>query len=463
MPSTVGWCSVDRSTVSLSPEKAKKAEVLASPAVTRSARAGSVSTVARHDEGYSLPVVAPPQGQAKETPHQKAAREVVRIFRDVYNRWAAIGEISRELEAAKARREVEQINETNTEKETAQIGGEGPEGKANGSAESENVETEEQKRVKMEDNDAWIAFSRLGVFSSRPKAKQQHDTDDVVDVAPSTDGKAIPPPTWLARYHYGHVLTRIVCKGAYALGLLHEHEDELEVLETLLSQRAFRRGRRGRWHERRALILTNHVPKKEYRTEQSDLRAYVAIVEALQDPDVHLSTCCSMLDVKHCAKVTIAVFRPKLTRRFVKLHRKLKSCGCDPGEPPTINTAALQEPHRVYIHGNRLDNALALSKTKSMPTGGAGNKRRKVELDDKQQKLPFALIAPPPPAIDAPFPGKGKEREVEKVSRTDYALGDSSNDGAGAATDWEVGLARAGRRGSHRRDLRSTALREGRL
>ena len=95
----------------------------------------------------------------------------------------------------------------------------------------------------------------------------------------------------------GHVLTRIVCKGCAALGILGEHERELEVLEALLAQKRWRRGQRGRWYERRALILSTHFPKDEETTE----RAFDAVMEALMDPDTHIGKIRNV-DGSACAK-----------------------------------------------------------------------------------------------------------------------------------------------------------------
>jgi len=79
-------------------------------------------------------------------------------------------------------------------------------------------------------------------------------------------------------------LTRAVCKGTYALGVLKKHSKELEILEALLAQRRWRRGRRGRWYERRALILMTHCGK----SEQTLHTAYQAVTEALLDDDTHI-------------------------------------------------------------------------------------------------------------------------------------------------------------------------------
>jgi Fanconi-associated nuclease 1 len=59
---------------------------------------------------------------------------------------------------------------------------------------------------------------------------------------------------YLRRYTPGWVYTRLVFKGAYVLSRFHEYEREWEVLTELLDQKLFRRGRRGEWWERRALI-----------------------------------------------------------------------------------------------------------------------------------------------------------------------------------------------------------------
>jgi fanconi-associated nuclease 1 len=82
----------------------------------------------------------------------------------------------------------------------------------------------------------------------------------------------------------GHVLTRIVQKGADALGTLREYDHELEVLEALLLQRRWRRGRRGKWYERRALVLTRYGDKSP-----ETLRCAVrGLIDALNDRDTHL-------------------------------------------------------------------------------------------------------------------------------------------------------------------------------
>jgi Fanconi-associated nuclease 1 len=83
----------------------------------------------------------------------------------------------------------------------------------------------------------------------------------------------------------GYIYTRIVQKGAEALGILKEYEYELEVLEVLLSQRRWRRGSRGAWHDRRALIFMTHLKGKDEAIQ----RALDAVMEGLKDDDTHTS------------------------------------------------------------------------------------------------------------------------------------------------------------------------------
>lgn len=85
----------------------------------------------------------------------------------------------------------------------------------------------------------------------------------------------------------GYVLTRIVQKGAEALGILKNYYRELEVLEALLSQRRWRRGRRGKWYERRALVLTRYCDK----SPETLRRAICGLLDSLNDRDTHLGEC----------------------------------------------------------------------------------------------------------------------------------------------------------------------------
>ncbi|KAH9928150.1 VRR-NUC domain-containing protein [Fomitopsis serialis] len=136
-------------------------------------------------------------------------------------------------------------------------------------------------------------------------------------------GEEVGRPRGLERFDCGHVLTRVVCKGSAALGMLGQHEYELEVLESLLAQRRWRRGRRGRWYERRALLLMKF---QQYE------RAKAAVIEALEDDDTHI------------------VFRPKLERRLTTLEKRLKV----PEEERHVCEGRLEKATLVQITGTRV-------------------------------------------------------------------------------------------------------------
>lgn len=81
------------------------------------------------------------------------------------------------------------------------------------------------------------------------------------------------------RYHYGWVYTRIIHKACECLARLRLASREEAVLRALLSQRFFRRGRRGAWYERLAIIAARDSGKKE---------ALGVCLDAISDPDVHV-------------------------------------------------------------------------------------------------------------------------------------------------------------------------------
>ncbi|KAF9469395.1 VRR-NUC domain-containing protein [Collybia nuda] len=112
----------------------------------------------------------------------------------------------------------------------------------------------------------------------------------------------------LERFEPGFVYTRIFGKVTHALATLKDFVAEATVLEALLGQRLWRRGRRGRWYERRALIYTKYLCVRDNNTkDESVLRRIMdGIQEALKDDDTGI------------------VYRPKLIRRLRALEKHLK-------------------------------------------------------------------------------------------------------------------------------------------
>lgn len=78
------------------------------------------------------------------------------------------------------------------------------------------------------------------------------------------------------RFHAGWPLTRVLFKGCEALARLKRHEQEASVLQQLLTQRYFWRGRRGAWYERLSILTARQGRMDE---------ALRLCLEALNDPD----------------------------------------------------------------------------------------------------------------------------------------------------------------------------------
>lgn len=144
-------------------------------------------------------------------------------------------------------------------------------------------------------------------------------------------------------------MTRVVCKGATALGLLGEHDEELEVYEALLAQTRWRRAKRGGWYDRRALLLTFHHAGGGTNDEDFNIRALEGIKDALLDDDTHTGMYATILGITF-ANSAPSVFRPSLQRRLTKLENKLKL----PAEERHSCAGSLAKAEKRTFHGTRI-------------------------------------------------------------------------------------------------------------
>ena len=86
--------------------------------------------------------------------------------------------------------------------------------------------------------------------------------------------------------------------GAAAYGRLKEFEREITILEELLAQPGWRRGKRGAWYDRWALILMHHLVRKKRDGQLIALakdhqkaileQAIKIIIRGLEDEDMHI-------------------------------------------------------------------------------------------------------------------------------------------------------------------------------
>jgi len=109
------------------------------------------------------------------------------------------------------------------------------------------------------------------------------------------------------RFHPGWPLTRIVYKGVSVLARFHQHKREAQVLNSLLAQRVFRRGRRGDWYDRLALITAQYPDSTNAAVIRKAKREALNIsIQGIQDPDTHL------------------IYHDTLQRRITRLESQLK-------------------------------------------------------------------------------------------------------------------------------------------
>ena len=109
------------------------------------------------------------------------------------------------------------------------------------------------------------------------------------------------------RFHPGWPLTRIVYKGVAVLARFHQHTREAQVLRSLLAQRIFRRGRRGDWYDRLALIAAQYPDSTNATVIRKAKREALNIsIQGMQDPDTHL------------------IYHDTLQRRITRLESQLK-------------------------------------------------------------------------------------------------------------------------------------------
>ncbi|KAM5532088.1 hypothetical protein V8D89_014252 [Ganoderma adspersum] len=213
-------------------------------------------------------------------------------------------------------------------------------------------------------------------------------------------GEENPRRKGLERFDCGHILTRVVCKGAYALGTLKEYEEELKVLETLLAQQRWRRGRRGRWYERRALVLMTHLKDEPGRLEE----AMEVVIAGLKDPDTHI------------------VFRPMLERRLTRLEKKLKV----PPEQCHVCEGGLKSATDVYIEGERIRPGGILLDSGLHVVGGAAAQTQGLAWTNRREPTPKK------PKEEKPEKGGKsiwKGRDDEEVNVETFALQYYEEDG----------------------------------
>lgn len=217
------------------------------------------------------------------------------------------------------------------------------------------IEAEMEELLQWGDNSEATWQKALKLFESIwPIWKR---TVDDFDLQQSKRGDVAGASTWSVdasdrmtyhrmRFHAGWPQTRVVYKGATILARFKLHEREEEVLKALLGQRYFRRGKRGEWYDRLALITAMYTlgngesaPQKTSSTStaaktQSKMNALKIAVHGVEDPDTHL------------------IYHDTLQRRITRLENQLP---IPKSQKHDFSYAKLKQcAERTYI-GVRLD------------------------------------------------------------------------------------------------------------
>ncbi|GAA6012142.1 hypothetical protein JCM11491_001762 [Sporobolomyces phaffii] len=132
------------------------------------------------------------------------------------------------------------------------------------------------------------------------------------------------------RFHPGWPLSRAAYKAAACYAKLGDHDREVEILRFLLAQTSFRRGKRGDWYDRLALVLMKYplgeelVPKQRGKAEKKENLLRARREEALRicqdgldDPFTHLIYKSSLQ--RRICRIESALDVPKDDRREFKV------------------------------------------------------------------------------------------------------------------------------------------------
>ncbi|PPQ74783.1 hypothetical protein CVT26_004891 [Gymnopilus dilepis] len=149
-------------------------------------------------------------------------------------------------------------------------------------------------------------------------------------------GRVIAPG--LERFCDAYVLFRMLGKAVRVLGSLKEYQQELEILEFMLSQRTWRRGKRGEWYRRIAVIYVHLIRRADTKEKRFDLqKAYLLLLRnAVLDNEVGI------------------VFLPDLINRLMKLEKTLKL----PVEQQTTCEGVLLKPKTIEINARKISTPL---------------------------------------------------------------------------------------------------------
>ena len=94
-------------------------------------------------------------------------------------------------------------------------------------------------------NESRFEGAQEALILFKPAHRRWSELLDELEHPDDNSDLATARPGALERFHEGHVLTRVVYKGAFACGITKRYYEEEQILRSLLSQDRWRKGRRG--------------------------------------------------------------------------------------------------------------------------------------------------------------------------------------------------------------------------
>ncbi|KAJ2483286.1 hypothetical protein IWW56_000478 [Coemansia sp. RSA 2131] len=148
---------------------------------------------------------------------------------------------------------------------------------------------------------------------------------------------------WRRHFTAGWALARIAERGARFAANTKQFARERDVLESLLSQDAYRLGKRGEWHERLVLLHTTHLRPKGTTSE-----ARAQTMDALERAR---SACVRALDDVHVNRISLHA----ISRQLRAIEAKLGVDPCERVEHPRL-CVEWQMPLERVVFGMRVRN-----------------------------------------------------------------------------------------------------------
>ncbi|KAK4052984.1 hypothetical protein OIO90_004108 [Microbotryomycetes sp. JL221] len=218
------------------------------------------------------------------------------------------------------------------------------------------LKTSEEKRLEKEQ----MCADGVALFAQVEQAWRKICNEAEQEMKQEEDDQEKRLLYYRRRFHPGWPLTRVAYKAASIYATLHDRDREVELLRALLAQSSFRRGNRGAWYDRLALILMRYplgqendatldTKRKQKLERRRKLDALELCLKGLEDPYTHL------------------IYHSSLQRRIMRIESWLDV----PKNERRVFAGALRKATERIMQGERLDDPTTGRKSVWQATNGA--------------------------------------------------------------------------------------------